>query len=284
MNINNSKTKIEKGDIKELENTNEDPKVTIKEMITNGEVLQIVDYFGQRTFTGDGMGGIIPIGTGQNYGLDKDYKRLLAEPGVQMTTLDTLLEKSRSFVGVFSTLYSSMINTNEMRFSKQANDANGFFKSFLQTTYNVLYLAVLLLPLAVLAIVLMARVAILRVIIAASPIIILLHVFKKDIKVDAITGDKSYFALKNIGNLLLAPVLISFALSLSTIFVTILNQSTNRFADKEPLPTNILGLFEVNIQGTGADLSKVLINVMGIGIVRFLLFRAIKQNKIGEAI
>jgi hypothetical protein len=102
-----------------------------------------------------------------------------------MATLDTLLKESKSYVGVFSALYNSMIDTSEIGFSDKAV-TDGFFKSFLQTTYNVLYVAVLLIPLAVLAIVLMARVAILRVVIAASPIIILLHVFKKDIKVEAI--------------------------------------------------------------------------------------------------
>jgi hypothetical protein len=82
--------------------------------------------------------------------------------------------------------------------------------------------------------------------------------------------------------LLLAPVLISFALSLSTIFMATLKQM--EYGKGEALPTNILGLFKVNIQGTGADASEWLIKVMGIGIVRFLLFRAIKQNKIGESI
>ncbi|MDR2415095.1 MAG: hypothetical protein LBD75_00295 [Candidatus Peribacteria bacterium] len=258
-------------------------KENIKSMISEGKILQIVEGFQSRVFTGDGAGGAIPTtGTSKEpWGFDREYTWLRTQPGVQLTTLSNLLEKSKSYVGVFSALYESMINAGEITFSEKAA-TDGFFKSFLQTAYNVLYVAVLLLPLAVLAIVLMARVAILRVVIAASPIIILLHVFKKDIKVEAITGDKSDFALKNIGSLLLAPVLISFALSLSTVFMSILRQL--KYGEEKGLPTNILGLFEVDIQGTGVDISKVLINVMGIGIVRFLLFRAIKQNQIGKAV
>jgi hypothetical protein len=43
-------------------------------------------------------------------------------------------------------------------------------------------------------------------------------------------------------------VLISFALSLSTVFISILTQA--KYGDGKVLPTSILGLFEVTIQGT----------------------------------
>ena len=83
-----------------------------------------------------------------------------------------------------------------------------------------------------------------------------------------------------------APVIVSFAVSLCTMFIMILKH----VVVPEPGPTalttfNILGnLIELNIRGGGAHLSRFLLSIMGVCVVRFLLFRAIKMNKIGEKI
>ncbi|MDR3168889.1 MAG: hypothetical protein LBU27_03915 [Candidatus Peribacteria bacterium] len=126
-------------------------------------------------------------------------------------------------------------------------------------------------------VVLLARIFILWVVIAIAPIIILLKIFEKEIGSNLI-GKDSVFALDNIRKLLLAPVLISFALSLSTMFIMILKSLPSVTPPNDTM--SILGLFEINIKGAGANISQLIIRVIGLGLVRFLLFWAIEQNKI----
>jgi hypothetical protein len=158
-----------------LQNTGE-----VTKLITDGKILQMVTS-PTRLFSGSGPNNMILItGTGQGY--DNGYERLAKETGEGLTTFDTLLKKSKSYVGVFSALYGSLIDTSMIE-----KKDGGMFSAFLTTLVNAAYVAVLILPLAVLAIVLMARIAMLWVIVAVSPLIVLLHVFKDTIKVDAIT-------------------------------------------------------------------------------------------------
>ena len=151
---------------------------------------------------------------------------------------------------------------------------------------NVLYCAALLIPLVLLVVVLFVRVATLWVVISVSPIIILLFVFRETIKIDALNGDKSFFSFKSIGSLLAAPVVIGFAVSLCTMFIMILKN----IVIPEPGPTdphqfNLLGnLIEINIRGGGAHLSRLLLSIMGVAVVWFILFRAIRMNRVGETL
>jgi hypothetical protein len=73
-------------------------------------------------------------------------------------------------------------------------------------------------------------------------------------------------------------VLVGFAVSLSMMFIMIIKQIVAQ--DFISDTTSVFGLFELNIRGGGVYFSQLLISIMGVGIVRFLLFWAIKQNKI----
>jgi hypothetical protein len=157
------------------------------------------------------------------------------------------------------------------------------YSTFLNAVINVLYVAVLLIPLLVLAVVLMARILFLWVIIAISPLIILFTVFKDTIKIKEFEGD-GWFSLQTIGKILVAPVLVAFAVSLSTMFVMIIKEIVSQDFFNRSDPLLLFGLIEINIRGAGAAFSQLLIGLMGIGIVRFLLFWAIKMNKIGQKI
>jgi hypothetical protein len=111
-----------------------------------------------------------------------------------MITLSQLFDKSKSFVGVFAALYSNLIDATAFGIT----DGTNTYSIFLNAVINVAYCAALLVPLLVLVVVLMGRVIFLWVIIAISPLIILLNVFKDTIKIEAFSGEKSYFSLKNI--------------------------------------------------------------------------------------
>ncbi|GHV25383.1 hypothetical protein FACS1894176_03730 [Bacteroidia bacterium] len=158
----------------------------------------------------------------------------------------------------------------------------GTYPLVLNTTINVAYTLALVVPLLALVVVLLGRIIVLWVFIAIAPILILLKVFEKQVKIDFIKKD-NMFSLESIGSLLLAPVLISFAVSLSTMFIILIKKITTTNITSNDT-TSIMGLFELNIKGGGVDFSKLLISIMGIGIVRFLLFWAIEQTKIGKSV
>lgn len=82
----------------------------------------------------------------------------------------------------------------------------------------------LFVPLFVLAIVLIVRIWILWIVIAASPVLALLAVFKDELKLK--WGDKwimAYLDWAQIVKLVFAPVFIVFAISMSMIFLSALN-------------------------------------------------------------
>jgi hypothetical protein len=123
---------------------------------------------------------------------------------------------------------------------------NTTYVTILNTMVNIAYIAALLLPLAALVVVLIMRVVILRAVIALSPLIVLAKVFDWEKKM---SGSLEYFKLGEIIKLLLAPVLISFAVSLSTMLIIILKTGLN---DREmvKIDQEILGgLFHISIQG-----------------------------------
>ena len=294
------KQSIHEADIKKFQATYQKDTDYIRDEIIAGTILQIDGkLFGdsKRVFTTNKAWATsennCPVidnrltGIATGAGIDPGKKRLIKEGGttVKITMLDELLEDSKSYVGVFAALYSSLVDATEFWLTDKVNQWS--FPYFINILLNVIYVAALLIPLAVTVIVLLARVIFLRAVVAISPIIILLEVFKgilkETIKIDLGKFYQDHFSLENIGMVLVAPVLIGFAVSICTICMAIIKNIVSSEICTPPA-TEILGLFEINIAGGGVNLSKLFISAMGVGIVRFLMFAAIKTNSIGRAI
>lgn len=194
--------------------------------------------------------------------------------------INDLFEESKSYVGVFSTLYSTLLDSAGIGLTEGWTQS--IYLTLLNTVLNIAYLAALLLPLTAMVVVLIMRVVMLWAIIALSPIIVIMKVFGWEKKM---SGSLEMFKLENIISLLLAPVLISFAVSLSTMFIIILKTGINTdFCNLQGGDGNILGLFNITIEGVGANLSQLIISVLWIAIVWFLLFWAVKQSSIGKKV
>lgn len=165
----------------------------------------------------------------------------------------------------------------------------------------------LVLPLAALVIVLFARIGILWIAIATSPFIVLLQVFKDLFGKDVLP---SWLAPGELIKLLLAPVLISFAVSISLVFMsalkasigteaqTMVNESAsdtvkkNKAAIEEISGMNvhedgslgILGFIRIQFNNGLINLSWLITMLFGLGVTWFLLFWAIKQTAIGKSV
>ena len=214
-------------------------------------------------------------------------------------TIDTLLEKASSYTGPFISLYSSLINYSYL--TSNGSTMTKMIEMFL----NALFAVVLLLPLLWVAIVLFARVAILWIVIATSPALVLIEVFK-DLLGKGLSWSSfwKHFEVKNIVKLLFAPVLITFALGVSIVFMTALKNTlwtpdelkprevidNDRLYDvtglkmEEDGSVSLLWFIKIQRDAASVSLSWIITMLFGIAITWFLLFWAIKQNSIWETI
>lgn len=215
--------------------------------------------------------------------------------------IDNLLDKSKWFVGPFITIYSSLLD-----FSTIASDPPGesVLEDFFQLIIKIFFAIVLFVPLLALAVVLIARIWLLRIIIVASPIMALLAVFGEVLNMKWKSDWMMWnFTWPNIIKLIFAPVFVVFAISMSMIFLSALNPKNTQ---KGQWPTieqmseiwmekiddktySILWLVEITL-----DISKVnewmdmfawfITMFFSTGIVRFFLFFAIRMTKIWESV
>jgi len=216
-------------------------------------------------------------------------------------TIDTLLDKSKWFVGPFITIYSSLLD-----FSTITSPAPGdsVLSDFLELIIKLFFAIVLFFPLVALAIVLIARIWILWIVIAASPIMVLLAVFKDLFSIKSSSDWLMWnFTGPNIIKLIFAPVFVVFAISMSMIFLSALNPksiSKNQWLTDDQMVElgmnkindetySILGLVEITL-----DVNKVnkwmnmfawfITMLFSTGIIRFFLFFAIRMTKIWESV
>ncbi|MBP6910618.1 hypothetical protein KBC03_03380 [Patescibacteria group bacterium] len=79
-----------------------------------------------------------------------------------------------------------------------------------------------LVPLLVLCVVLIIRIAVLRVTIAFSPVLVLAEVFKFKL------GDLEKFGVKNALAMIFLPVMVTFAISISIVFLAVLSEGLTK--------------------------------------------------------
>jgi hypothetical protein len=96
----------------------------------------------------EGKGNLVEIP--KEYGLDVDIQILSEEKNIVLTTMSGLLEQSKSYVGVFSALYGSLIDSAEVGITSDGSA----FSNFLNALISALYVAALLIPLLTLVVIL----------------------------------------------------------------------------------------------------------------------------------
>lgn len=219
-------------------------------------------------------------------------------------SLDKLIKWSKWFVWPLVTIYSSMLD-----FAQISNSpvTTSFGEISWEMIIKMLFAVWLIFPLLALAIVLIIRIWFLRVTIVLSPFLVLVETFKRW---DKIWWDlQKHFNIKNIIKVIFAPVMTVFALSISLIFMSTLIVSLNAHqwwetkVDiwKEMWVTTIKTddpneqkfwlmwwstlsiMWETwTVWGTLDWFSWFLVNLLGIWLMRSLVFIAIKSNTIWE--
>ncbi len=244
------------------------------------------------------------------------WDKWFQSPEVKATTISQLVDRSKGLVWPMMTIFSSMMNFAQI--SENSQD-NGIGAIWMETLIKALFAIAIFFPLLALTLVLVARVWILRLVVAASPFIILLKIFKEQLG-KAVWSIAEQADLGNIIKIIFSPVIIVFALSMSIIFMQTLisgfNSTGGKNCDRQkeiwesmmisPIYTaeqeknnncttdkysflgwliTIKATWTFDRAWTGDLLSRTMVNIMAIALVWFLLFAAIKaSSKLGEVV
>lgn len=234
---------------------------------------------------------------------------------VEAMTIWQLVDRSKWLVWPMMTIFSSMMNFAQI---SETSQDNWVWAVWMETLIKALFAIAIFFPLLALTLVLVARIGVLWLVVAASPFIILLKVFKD--KLWAIWDIANKADLGNIIKIIFSPVIVVFALSMSIIFLQTLISSYNNTDGKNcenqkamwesmmitPIYTpeqeaknecktdeyvfldwlvKIKANWTFDWSGTGDLLSRTIINIVAIALVWMLLFAAIKASwKLWESI
>ena len=130
--------------------------------------------------------------------------------------LDSLLERSKWWVGPLVTMYSSILRVQELLVNPgEASTMSSLFWAII----NTFFVVVLFIPIAILAILLIIRIWFLWITIAISPILILINLGPDPI--NKLWKNKIFekFTMKETFIRIFSPIVVVFAVSLSIIFL-----------------------------------------------------------------
>ncbi len=183
-----------------------------------------------------------------------------------------------SYVWVFTALYSSLINSVWVI----PSDA-WTFAALLNAALSLWHMLAIWIPLIAVAVVFMMRIWILWVAIALAPFIVLLTAFELWNN-DSIKSIKflDYLKPENLIRIIFSPAIICFAISISTVLVTIImGLNVNGIGS---IKNEILWwLITMNVSELTLPIWKLAISVIWIAVTWFLVWAAIETSKLWES-
>lgn len=141
-------------------------------------------------------------------------------------TLQELMEKSKWWVWPFVTMYSSILNYQDLVMNPGSGSVMWNLFGFIINTFFAL---VLFIPILILAVLLIIRIWYLWVVVAISPILVLVHTFTKlggDWPFKSLSGKDWFkklfakFGVKEIMTQIFSPVIVVFAVSICIVFLS----------------------------------------------------------------
>ncbi len=247
---------------------------SIIELIKNWQILQIRDAHTEwRTVLGLWTG----VYNDENmWGMDVNNKWTWTWWAT--SRLQDIMD-GNSYVGVFTALYTSLINQWKWIITDKET---WIFADLLNTAISFWYVLAIWIPLIVVSIVFMIRICVLWIAIILSPFIVLASAFK-EIWDNIFKWDfLEYFNVKNLIPIIFSPAIICFAVSMSTVLVTIIaNFNREPIATEE---TSILWwLIQLDIWWLSLPLARLVISVFWVAITWFIVRAAIETTKIWES-
>ena len=217
----------------------------------------------------------IAYATGQDWWQDVDNKRSANE--YWLNRLKETIDNSW-FVWVFSSLYSSLMEAWwDLKVSGATYD--WAYVSLLNIALWLWHMLAVSIPLIAMMIVFILRIWVLWMAITLSPFIVLLTAFKLDKVMEKVDFLK-YLKIWNLIPIIFSPVVMCFAVSLSTVLVRIITTLNWQKIDTEP--SILWWIVTIDIAWIWANIWKMIVSIMWIAITRFLVWAAVRSSKLGE--
>lgn len=186
---------------------------------------------------------------------------------------------SGNYAGTFTVLYTSLINAWDGLTLWVTKD-NSIYVSLLNSILSFAHMVAIWIPLIAMCIVFVMRIWVLWMAIALSPLIVLCMAFDifeskfmKDLKI------LDHLKFSNLIGIIFSPVVICFAVSMSTVLVRII--SSMNMNDSVTSPTDILWwTISLNIQWMWVNMWKFICSVICVAITWFLVWAAVKSTEL----
>ncbi len=212
-------------------------------------------------------------------------------------TMSTFAKSSEGYQWAFYSLYASLLGLSTIHIGVPKSDVSMVMETLIKTLVWLAYL----IPLAILCVVLVMRVGYLWLIIAFSPFIILGSVDKLGIKAlegGLKLGDKLKFNLTNVISLLLLPVVVTFTMCLSIVFLSSLSEWLSTQGSSESLgiyqrtewnyKCYDIAVTDICIDMPSQDIgtgifdyfSWFILNIFGVGLMWFVVMAALKSSEL----
>ena len=145
-------------------------------------------------------------------------------------TLQNLLENSKWWVWPFITMYSSILNYQDLLINSEHQSVTG---NLFGLIINTFFAFILFVPIAILAVLLILRILYLWVVVAISPILVLIRFgpLKGKIKLDEFFKQAD-FTVKWVMTQIFSPVIVVFAVSLCIILLSTVYKSKPNYDDE----------------------------------------------------
>ncbi len=212
-------------------------------------------------------------------------------------TMKTFAKSSEWYQWAFYSLYASLLGLSTIHIGVPKSTTSLVMETLIKTIVWLAYL----IPLAILCIVLIMRVWYLWLIIAFSPFIILASV--KDLGIKKIDGwfqlgdIKTKFNLTSVISLLLLPVIVTFTISLSIVFLSSLSEWLTKWWGAEALGIysrveSTYKCYDIAITDICIDMPKqdigsgifdyfswFIMNLFGVGLMWFAVMAALQSSE-----
>lgn len=206
-------------------------------------------------------------------------------------TISNIADKGKGYQGAFYSLYGSLLNLGAIHIRVDKSNTSMTLEALVKAIIGIAYLV----PLLILCVVLIMRVAILWITIAFSPLLILSKVF--DFKLGE-NKTIQKFTISNVISTIFLPVIVTFAISISIVFLSVLSEGLtkgsslkdigmNTFSENNKTCVNLVVTtlcIDMPTQDTGVSgmldfFPWIILNIFGIGLMRTILMTALKSNE-----
>lgn len=241
-------------------------------LVSNARILEIGD-----AHSGTSELGVGAYATGRHFWLDVNNER--KGEWLWLKRLKDVL--TGSYVGVFTALYSSLLNAwEDLRVSKVSDP--WIYTSLLNVVLSLCHTLAVGIPLIAMLVVFVMRIWVIWMAIVLSPAIILLKAFDLEWKIWKDVDILKYLSVKNLIGIIFSPAIICFAVSISTVLVRLI--STVNVQDVITDDIDILGwLIRVSIGWLWLNIGRLLCSVIWVAVSWFLVRSAIKASELWKS-